>query len=657
MSRWPTGFAAASLVFSAWTLSDFAGPAFREGLGASVLLGVVFLAALASGGVLTALLRLPGLGRGEGVLIAATLGLGVLSLSVFGLGILGQLRALPVALMLGFFCLAGFSRLREAASVLRQALPAAGRHPLAAAGLCAVLGLLFWTAWVPPHQYDSLVYHLALPEAYARAGRIVVVDHLLFSHFPQNGEMLFTLALLMGSDLLAQMIVWACTVLSVGWILSAGARFLPLPAALLGGGLLSTHTAVMLLSGTTYVEPIVMLWGSAAVLSFMRWRQESAERPSRGWLLLSAVFCGLALGSKYYAGITAGLLASFLLLRLAVAEKRRREAADLAVFCGVTTLVFSPWLVKNFVEVGNPVFPFFYRHFADASFGWEGQAAKDYFQILTEYGHGGNVWRALADLPFMLLGNSLRFGGGMDVLGNFGWELSFLCLPLALWAGRSSWLARGLLLYFFCYLGVWFSTGVILRFLVATAPLLCLLAAFGLHAFWKNLKGPARICLSAAASLLTAVHFLVFGFAHQVFGSGAVLWGLEDREAFLSRRLDYYPCARWSAGHLGKNDKILIVGEQRGYYVGRAHSATTVNAPNRFLQWASQEPTASAFAGRLREEGFSHLMVVPREAGRLKSLMRPFSERAWSNGEDLDLETVFQGPFCRVYSLSGAGAF
>ena len=40
---------------------------------------------------------------------------------------------------------------------------------------------------------------------------------------------------------------------------------------------------------------------------FWRWRRESAGAP-RSWLALSAVFTGLALGAKYTAGITAGVL-------------------------------------------------------------------------------------------------------------------------------------------------------------------------------------------------------------------------------------------------------------------------------------------------------------------------------------------------------------
>jgi hypothetical protein len=658
MSRWPGWFAAASLAFACWTGLGYAGQALREGLAVTALFAFIILTVAGAGRALLGIFRLHDAGEPERVLIGATLGLGLLSLGVFVLGALGVLTPLAAALLLGLFWLAGFSSLRGMAGLLRGGLPAPIDYPAACAGILVVLCLLFWTTWVPPHQYDSLVYHLALPEAYIRAGRLLAVDHLLFSHFPQNGEMLFTLALLLKRDLLAQMLVWSCSALAVGWVLLAGRREAPLPAVLLGCWLLVTHTAVMLLSGTTYVEPIVMLWVTAAVFSFSHWHGMAEKQPGRrGWLLLSAVFCGLALGAKYYAGITAGLLGFFLLLRFAAAGRSRRKAraVELGLFCGATIAVFSPWLVKNIIMVGNPVFPFLYRYFPNTGTGWQGTAARDYFNVLTEYGHGGRFLEALAKLPFLLLGNSQRFGGGMDVLGNFGWELSFWCLPLAVWAARGSRFLRGLLIFFFCYMAVWFSTGVVLRFLTVTAPVLCLLAGVGLHALWGRLGKPGRLGLGLAVGLLSAVHLLLFGFVHGVFGSGDVLLGLEDRETFLSRRLDYYPCARWSAESLGKNDKILLVGEQRGYYVGQDHLAATANAPNRFLAWAAQEPSPAAFAGRLRAEGFTHVLLVPREAQRLAPAMRPFSETAQANLAGLDLESIFQGPSCRVYSLERAG--
>jgi hypothetical protein len=413
----------------------------------------------------------------------------------------------------------------------------------------------------------------------------------------------------------------------------------------------------MLLASTTYIEPLVMLWTTAAVLLFWRWRRESAGAP-RSWLALSAVFTGLALGAKYTAGITAGVLGLMLAVDWLAAPSgtRRARAGDLALFVAVTTAVFAPWMLKNAFETGDPVFPFLYRWFPSTRSGWPAAGAARYFAVLTEYGFGGAWYVALARLPFQILGNSLRFGGGMDVLGDMGWELLFWSLPLALWAGWRRRNRTALWLLAFCglYLAAWFATGVVLRFLTALAPLLCLLAAFGLQTLWSRLEGWGRGLLAMGVGLLVASHVLVFLYAHAVFGSGRVLAGLESREEFLSRRLEYYPCAAWARGHLGGNDRILIVGEQRAYYWEQDNMATTVNAPNRYRAWADESASPAAYAARLKTEGFSHVAVVPREAKRLAPELEPFGEQGARNwlGLQPDLVTpVFQGPACAIYRL------
>src|SRR5208282_6742796 len=106
-----------------------------------------------------------------------------------------------------------------------------------------------------------------LPQEYARAGRLYAPAGIVYAHFPQNGEMLFTLALQLGSDLLAQMFVWLATALTVGWLLTFGRRLTP--AAPWAAVLVATHTSVLLMSSTTYVEPLVMLWMTGALLTFV----------------------------------------------------------------------------------------------------------------------------------------------------------------------------------------------------------------------------------------------------------------------------------------------------------------------------------------------------------------------------------------------------
>jgi len=409
----------------------------------------------------------------------------------------------------------------------------------------------------------------------------------------------------------------------------------------------------MLLASTTYVECLVMLWTTAAVFSFFRWR----VAPQRGWLVLSAVFTGLALGTKYYAGITAGILGAFLAARLWTGGRAgaRARALDLALFAGLATMLFGPWLLKNVLAVGNPFFPFFHRQFPMTGTGWSAESARGYFQVLTEYGHAGSFWRDLRDLPLMLLTNSLRFGRGMDVLGGLGWELLFWLLPLGVWAAWANRFMRGLVLFCGLYLAAWFATGVVLRFLAALAPLLCLLAGCGLYRLWGLLGPWGRLALGGGVGILSLTHALLFLFVQVgVFQVGGVLLGIEDRGQFLSRRLDYYPCARYAAEHAGKNDKILVVGEQRGYYLEQDHRASSVHGPNPHVLWANQAGSPEELARRIRAEGFGWILSAPREAARLGASLGALTEagsRRWS-GLESRLRAAFRGPACALYAVA-----
>jgi len=659
MNRIPAGFAAATAVFGALTVAGYFWPVLAAGMGAFLLLLLLAAAAVGSGRLLALRLGLPGEDEDDVTLVGATVGLGLLSLGTLVLAGLHLLKPWSGALLVGTLWLAGYGELKRACAGLAGWCEALFRDPWTWAAVLPPFGLALWACCVPPHQYDSLVYHLALPQAYLRAGGLARCDWLLYSHFPQNGEMLFTLALVLGSDLLAQMLMWLAAFLCVLWALAEGRRRGYPAVGRLAAVLLATHTAVLLLASTTYVETLVMLWTTAAVFAFLRWQEGQGPGipgpRGRGWLAVSALGAGLALGTKYNAGIAAGLLGLVLLGRLAVATapERRTRSVDLAVFVGTVTALFAPWLVKNVLVVGNPVFPFLYRWFPKA--GMDTDAARIYFRLLEAYGHGGKLANAVLGTPLLLLGNSLRFGGGMDVLGDLGWEFSFWCLPLGLWAAWREPRWRALAGLALGYLAAWFATGVVLRFLVPAAPLLAMLAAAGLVALWGRLGRAGRIMLAGGAGLLAATHLLLFCYVHAVFGSERVMTGLEDREGFLSRRLDYYPCAAWARGQLGRNDRILIVGEQRSYYCEQAGLATTVNALNRYLAWAEAAASPAAYAARLKAEGFSHVLVVPREAQRLAPALESLSERGQRNwaGLEPDLVTpVFRAPACTLYRLN-----
>ncbi len=473
----------ATFVFAVYTFASYFLTPFMPGLWATIELFFIFLAAAGIGRTIVGLLGFLDLSGSQKTLIGATLGLGILSLGIFFLAAIHHLSVFSITTFLALLWIAGFSEIRSVFTSLGSAQKIFLSRPLWIFPIFFSLALVLWASFIPPHQYDALVYHLPLAQAYAQAHGLVRLPWLLYMHFPQNGEMLFTLALILKSDILAQMFMGLALLLSAWWIFEIGRLEMPLEAVMLAILLLVTQTSVMLLSATTYVEPLVMLWTTAAVMSFLRWEEiRSASPDSREWLILSALFTGLGLGTKYYAGITAALLGAWLWGRFIFnASNRKRLAKDAALFSTLVTIVFAPWMIKNWLWAGNPLFPFFNHFFPHAGGGWNTEVATSYFKTLAEYRTGIAYFKNPLNFPAMLLTNSLHFGQGMDVLGGLGWEILFFSLLLSLWASRSNQFLRRMLVFTFLYVAVWFLTGFVLRFLIALAAFLCFLGGSSLE--------------------------------------------------------------------------------------------------------------------------------------------------------------------------------
>lgn len=652
MSRAAGAFALLTAVLGVLTASDSLWVVLRPGLVPLVLLALTVLLATGSGRALVGRLGLGDMSEAQKTLAGATLGLGMLALGGFFLGAAGLFKPWAASALLAALWIAGYSELKPALESLAPDQSLLRERPLAVACVAAPLLAALWMCLVPPHQYDSLVYHLALPQAYLREGRLFAPPGTIYAHFPQNGEMLFSLALLLGSDLLAQMYMWLSTVLAIWWVFALGRREAPMSAVALAAIFIATHTGVLLMSSTTYVEPLVMLWITAGALSYERWRQLSPEGGApRGWLILSGIFIGLALGTKYYAGIGAAAFGLRLLWAWAV-DRRRERLVDLALFTAIVSALFAPWLIKNWIFARNPVFPFLAGWFTGGA-GLNAEHASGYFGVLAEYGHAGRFLVRLISLPFMLLRNPLSYGGGMDVLGDLGWTILLWLLPVGAWAAAKNKVLRGLLLLVGLWCAAWFMTAVVLRFLTVLVPIMALLAACGLVRLWEGLSRWARVAVGGSIALMTASHVFLFVFVHADFGSGSTAFGLEEREEFLTRRLDYYSCAAWLRAHPIENDKIMMVGEQRGYYVPADHLPSTVHMPNLFVRRANESASAPALIASLRAEGFTRVLIVPKEAARLGpglGSLTPAGAVNWKGLED-SLKTEFAGRGCVVARL------
>ncbi|RPJ14531.1 MAG: phospholipid carrier-dependent glycosyltransferase, partial [Deltaproteobacteria bacterium] len=235
-------------------------------------------------------------------------------------------------------------------------------------------------ASVPPVDRDALTHHLAVPTLYLKYGGLVEIPWVPFSYFPMNLDLIYLIPLYFGNDIIPKYIHFAFALLTgyliFGYLKQRTGKNL---YGLLGALLFISLPVVVKLSITVYVDLGLIFFSTAALLYILKW---AANGYSARHLILSGVFCGLALGTKYNGLVTFFLLACLvpvLYVRgegVALPPRKRpggppngpqqnggraalKAVASGVVFIVVALAVFSPWMVRNFIWTRNPVYPLY----------------------------------------------------------------------------------------------------------------------------------------------------------------------------------------------------------------------------------------------------------------------------------------------------------
>ena len=294
--------------------------------------------------------------------------------------------------------------------------------------------------------------------------------------------------------------------------------------------------------------------------------------------------------------------------RTAGASILRRNAFIELVLFGVGVFVaVGPWLVKNVVETGNPVFPLAYSVFGgegrDAAMDaqWRsGHAAKTY----------GSVTERLADLFVKLT----------DVAANNDWHsaLMFGLAPIALLA---SWRRRVWCVWAFIgwqFLSWFLLTHHIDRFYVPMFPAVSLLAGAGAAWLFAAPRNPLQAVSGWFVTLIIAANVLYN--AGVMMNLGGFNAGRTELNA--AREMVKSPAQKWlddelAAGRLPREMKILCVGEAALFHARFPDVYNTVFDRSLFEQWffersdsveAKLRPVDDIRA-TLRQHGITHVLV------------------------------------------------
>ena len=212
-----------------------------------------------------------------------------------------------------------------------------------------------FSTMAPPLDGDTLHSYLDVPRQFIEAGGIVPLPYELHSHLPLNIQMLSILALTLAGDELAQMLA-GFTMAAAGALVvfALGRRYVSRDVGMLAALIFLSMNVTQLLVPTAKVNLGWAFLDLMAVYAVARWGLETAHE--RRWLLPAGVLSGLALGTFYSAAFTALLLGMGIVV---VSWKMGavRVLRNTAIYSLPVLLLGAPWLARNWVDVGNPVFP------------------------------------------------------------------------------------------------------------------------------------------------------------------------------------------------------------------------------------------------------------------------------------------------------------
>lgn len=431
---------------------------------------------IAAGAIGTGLLILRALKLGgsfqkaERVAIAFGLGLAVLGCLTMIVGRLGGLSPWTVRVALGVPIAV------ELACVIRRrspAEPSPGRWPstiglIAAGALFLIPSLL--SAMLPTIDYDALEYHLQGPKEYFQNGRITFLPHNVYTSMPFNVEMLHLLGMHVSNDwwkgaLVGQTLIWAHAPFAAILIGTTASRWSSPRAGWIAASVYPATPWIYRMACLPYVEgPLCFQHAALIALADRAWNADAI--PARKLWIVVGGFAGSALATKYPALLSAVI--PFGLLAVAGAVRRRSPSIVAGFTIGLVAIV-GPWLVKNQIDHGNPVYPLAERVFGGSPWSPEREAKWS-----SAHGRKAITARDLVK-------------DAIDVAGRSDWQSPlFLALaPLALVRRESRYRAAILSSYVaYIFLTWWLFTHRLDRFWLPLLPGLAILA--GLGADWTR---------------------------------------------------------------------------------------------------------------------------------------------------------------------------
>ena len=553
-------------------------------------------------------------------------------------------------------------------SVLRGRARFLGLKTLLAASLIIAIASILLLSFVPPVSKDALIHHLAVPNLYLRHGAMLELPSMEFSYFPMNLELLYLIPLYLGNDIAPKLIHFGFALLTAWLIFNYLRRRLSTTYGLLGAICFLSIPIIIKLSITVYVDLGLIFFTTGSLFLILRWIESDF---SGRFLILSAISCGLAMGTKYNGLITfliLALLVPFFYSRYARGKGHGFVASITqgVIFFVIALLVFSPWMARNYYWKGNPIYPLFNTWFnprtaaptdIDASGGdKESDSGVLTFRRIV-YKESG--WQ-IALLPVRVF-----YQGKDGAPQYFDGRLNPFLLILPFFAfyrareesrgvGREKWI-----MLIFAALFFWiaiFSTVLRVRYISPIIPPLVILSVFGIRNMINSIRRfHVLVCRQVGLTMvgLIVIFFLTLNALYVVdqfryVDPFSYLSGRTSRAEYISKYRFEHPAMQYINDNLPHNALIMsaFLGK-RGYYCERDYILDQQTILSGLIN-GSQAPQ-EIWIG-LKEMGVTHLIIQSAFFGQ-------WAANSLTPRELSLLQRFFDDHAIRLYQKNGVEVF
>ncbi len=459
-----------------------------------------------------------------------------------------------------------------------------------------LVALAFWSSLTPTTFFDALSYHLGLPYQYLENGRMSVLQNQLYSTFPPFEQVLNLL--FAGFECLSGIKLFSL-ILYLG-LIHVLTELLPAKedSALdpkFASWILALFPAPWILIHLVTADLLASIFFCCAIAAVVRY----APMPYYRSLIVPALFLSFAIWTKINC-LLYGALVPLLWFVLDSGQTFGEKGKKIVWQVLLVSVFLAPLFIRNFVAVGDPLYPAFKNIFCASRWTHEQQLVLR----LDSFSSRDNIPVSILNTPLLLTLRKGSFGAAAEP------GLAFLFGILIYVFVRKHFLVNRILLYVIvCYL-LWVCVFFSFRQFIPVFFLLSLPSAIAIGAIYRRSQLLFYGCMSVFA-VYSALALM------PVFRGFFPLIGLRQTQAsYLKTYLDYYPAAE-KMSVLHSSGKILFLGESRSAYIKQPVIVPSRYDYNPMFEWLSQSKDSTALFARFRQEGVQFIFCNWKEYAHL----------------------------------------